>query len=73
MWSPPVLMRAVPGEDGPQVPFAEDQDAVGQLGPVADEEPDGGGALLEVYQQVAGLPAGSTLRVGCLVAPRKCA
>ena len=28
----PVVVGAIPGEDGPQVTFAEDQDAVGELG-----------------------------------------
>jgi hypothetical protein len=32
MWSPTVVMGAVLGEDGPQVPFTEDQDAVGEFG-----------------------------------------
>ena len=31
MWPPSVAARAVPGEDGAQVPFAEDQDAVGEF------------------------------------------
>jgi hypothetical protein len=38
MWSPRVVVRAGPGEDGPQVPFAEDQDAVGQLGSDGQDE-----------------------------------
>jgi hypothetical protein len=32
MWSLPVVVGAELGEDGPQVPLAEDQDAVGELG-----------------------------------------
>src|SRR5829696_8757183 len=32
MWPPPVVVGAVSGEDAPQVPFAEDQDTVGELG-----------------------------------------
>jgi hypothetical protein len=32
MWPPPVVAGAVSGEDGLQVPFTEDQDAVGELG-----------------------------------------
>jgi hypothetical protein len=32
MGPPPVVVAAIPGEDGPQVPFTEDQDAIGQLG-----------------------------------------
>jgi hypothetical protein len=32
MWPAPVVAGAVPSEDGPQVPLAEDQDAVGELG-----------------------------------------
>ena len=97
MWPPPVVVGAELGEDGPQVPFAEDQDAVGEFGSqdeafgeavrpwtsrwdldgvdscacqdgvergrelagsVADEEPEAGGAVVERYQQVAGLLGG---------------
>jgi len=32
MWPPTVVVGAVAGEDGPQVPLAEDQDAVGEFG-----------------------------------------
>jgi hypothetical protein len=32
MWPPSVVVGAVSGEDGPQVPLAEDQDAVGEFG-----------------------------------------
>jgi hypothetical protein len=32
MWPPPVVVGAVSGEYAPQVPFTEDQDAVGELG-----------------------------------------
>ena len=32
MWPPPVVVGAVSGEDAPQVPSTEDQDAVGELG-----------------------------------------
>jgi hypothetical protein len=32
MWPAAVVVDAVPGEDGPQVAFAEDQDAVGEFG-----------------------------------------
>jgi hypothetical protein len=38
MGPPAVVVGAVLGEDGPQVPFPEDQDAVGELRP-APEEP----------------------------------
>jgi hypothetical protein len=96
MWSPTVVMGAVLGKDGPQVPFTEDQGAVGEFGSgcqyesfgeavrsraarrdldgvdaragqdgvercgeltgaVAEEEPERGGALAEVHQEVAGL------------------
>jgi hypothetical protein len=96
MWPTAVVVGGVPGKDVPQVSFAEDQDAVGELGSigqdeafgeavrsrrsrrdfhgvnpgpaqdgverggelagrVADEEPKGGGAVVEVDQQVAGL------------------
>src|SRR4051812_13830948 len=56
----PVVVAAVLREDGPQVSFAEDQDAVGEFGSgaVADEEPEGGGAVVEVHEQVAGLLGG---------------
>ena len=55
------------------MPFTEDQDAVGELGSggqdgverpgelagsVADEESKGGGAVVEVHQEVAGLLGG---------------
>src|SRR5512133_546238 len=99
MLPPTVVVGAVLGEDGGQVPFAEDQDAVGEFGSggqdeafgeavrsrasgrdldcvdpgagedgvergrevagaVADEEPEAGGAVVEVPQQVAGLLGG---------------
>ena len=32
MWPPSVVVGAVSSEDGPQVPLAEDQDAVGEFG-----------------------------------------
>jgi hypothetical protein len=32
MWPRAVVVGAVLGEDGPQVPFADDQDAVGEFG-----------------------------------------
>ena len=32
VWSPTVVMGAVLGKDGPQVPLSEDQDAVGEFG-----------------------------------------
>jgi hypothetical protein len=38
MWPPPVVVGAVPGEDGPHVPFPEDQDAVGELGSGGQDE-----------------------------------
>jgi hypothetical protein len=38
MWPPPVVVRAVPGKDGPQVAFAEDEDAVGELGSGGQDE-----------------------------------
>jgi hypothetical protein len=94
MWPPAVVVGAVFGEDGPQVPFAEDQDAVGEFGSggqdeafgvavrpgtsgwdldgvdaaagkdgvegggelagaVGDEEPEAGGAVAEIHEQVA--------------------
>jgi hypothetical protein len=40
-------------------------------GAVADEEPEGGGALLEVHQRVAGL-LGCPAPVGWQVVPRMC-
>src|SRR6187551_2545033 len=99
MWPAAVVVGGVPGEDGPQVVFAEDEDAVGEFasdgqdeafgeavrsrasrwdlhgvdpdagqggiegggelaGSVADEEPEAGGAVVEVHQQVAGLLGG---------------
>src|SRR5919107_4435906 len=108
MWPPAVVVGAVPGEDSLQVPLAEDQDAVGEVGSggpdeafgeavrpqparrdlhrvdasagqdgiegggelagaVADEEPESGGAVGEVHQQVAGLLGGprSGRMTGC--------
>jgi hypothetical protein len=32
VWSPTVVMRAVLGQDGAQVPLTEDQDAIGEFG-----------------------------------------
>jgi hypothetical protein len=32
MWPPTVVVGAVAGEDGPQVPLADDQDAIGEFG-----------------------------------------
>jgi hypothetical protein len=91
VWSPTVVVGAVLGKYGPQLPFTEDQDAVGEFGsgclyesfgeadldgvdarvgqdgverrgelagPVADEEPEGGGMVVEVHQQVPGLLGG---------------
>ena len=99
MWPLAVVVGGVPGQDKPQVVFAEDQEAVGGFGSggadeafgeavrsrtsrrdlhgvdadvsqdgverggelagsVADEEPEGGGAVVEVHQQVAGLLGG---------------
>jgi hypothetical protein len=99
MWPSAVVVGSVPGKSGPQVSFAEDQDAVGEFssggpdeafgeavrprtsrwdlhrvdagagqyrvegggelsGSVADEEPEGGNAIVEVHQQVAGLLGG---------------
>ena len=112
MWPAAVVVGGVPGKDGPQVPFAEDQDAVGEFGSgganetfgeavrswtarwnlhgldagagedsvegggelasaVADEESEGGGAVVEVVSRLRACwvvqgPA------GWLVAPRMC-
>jgi hypothetical protein len=96
MWPPTVVVGAVGGKYGPQVPLAEDQDAVGEFGSdgqdesfgkslrsrtprrdlhgfdasasqdgidgggelagaVSNEEPDPGGTVVEVHQEVAGL------------------
>ena len=38
MWPPLVVVGAVPGEDGPQVPVTEDQDAVGEFGSGGQDE-----------------------------------
>jgi hypothetical protein len=38
MWSPTVVVSAVLGKDGPQVPLAEDQDAVGEFGSGGQDE-----------------------------------
>jgi hypothetical protein len=38
MWPPPVVVGDVPGKDSPQVAFAEDQDAVGELGSGGEDE-----------------------------------
>jgi hypothetical protein len=37
----PVVMPGVPGENRSQVPFAEDQHSVGDLGPGGEDEPFG--------------------------------
>ena len=39
MGSPPVVMALVLGQDRPQVPFAEDEHPVGDLGPGGENEP----------------------------------
>ena len=38
MWPPTVVVGAVAGEDGPQLPLTEDQDAVGELGSGGPDE-----------------------------------
>jgi hypothetical protein len=38
MWPSTVVMRAVLGEDSPQVPFSEDQHAVGEFGSGGEHE-----------------------------------
>jgi hypothetical protein len=38
MWPPAVVVVGVAGEEGSQVPFAEDQDAVGELGSGGQDE-----------------------------------
>ena len=38
MWTPAVVLNAVPGKDGPQVPLTEDQDPVGDFGPDGQHE-----------------------------------
>jgi hypothetical protein len=38
MWSTTVVVGGVPGEDGPKVPLAEDQDAVSELGSNGQDE-----------------------------------
>ena len=38
MWPPAVVVGAVLGEDGPQVAFAEDEDAVGEFGSGGQDE-----------------------------------
>jgi hypothetical protein len=99
MWAPPVVVGAVSGEDGSQVPLTEDQHAVGELGPdgqhepfgeavrprtprrnlhsvdpragqhtveaggelagpVADQEPERRGAVIQIHQQIPGLLGG---------------
>jgi len=39
MRAPPVVVGLVLGQDGPQVPLAEDQHLVGELGPGGEHEP----------------------------------
>jgi hypothetical protein len=39
MGAPPVVMSRVIGQDQPQMPFAEDQHPVGDLGPGGEHEP----------------------------------
>jgi hypothetical protein len=38
MWPSSVVVGGVPGQNGPQVAFAEDQDAVGELSPGSQDE-----------------------------------
>jgi hypothetical protein len=46
VWSPTVVMGAVLGKDGPQVPLTEDQDAVGEFGSGGQDESFGEGVWL---------------------------
>jgi hypothetical protein len=39
MGSPPVVVSLVLGQDRPQMPFAEDEHLVGDLGPGGEHEP----------------------------------
>ena len=105
VWPAAIVVGGVPSKDVPQMSFAEDQDAVGELGSggqdesfgeavrsrtsrwdshgidagagqdgiersgelagaVADEEPERGGTVVEVHQQVAGRSDGWSIR-GC--------
>jgi len=41
MRAPAVVMGRVPGQDGSQVPLAEDQHPIGELGPDGEHEPSG--------------------------------
>ena len=45
MWPPTVVMGAVAGKDSPQVPFTEDQDAVGEFGSGGQDESFGEAVL----------------------------
>jgi hypothetical protein len=38
MWPPTVVVGAVLGKNGPQVPLTEDKDAIGQFGPGGQHE-----------------------------------
>jgi hypothetical protein len=38
VWPAAVVVGGVPGKDGPQMSFAEDQDAVGELGSGGEDE-----------------------------------
>ena len=48
MWPPAVVVGAVLGEGGPQVAFAEDQDAVGEFGSGCVDESLGGARVLDI-------------------------
>jgi hypothetical protein len=62
MWAPPVVMGAVSGEDGPQVPLTEDQHAVGELGLDGQHEPFSEAVRprtpRRIHQQIPGLLGG---------------
>ena len=40
VWPSSVVVPGVPGENRPQVPFAEDQHPVGEFGPGGEDEPN---------------------------------
>jgi hypothetical protein len=51
MWPPTVVVGAVPGEGGLQMPFGEDRDAIGEFGSGGEHE--GGGCVATTYTRTA--------------------
>jgi hypothetical protein len=64
VWSPTVVMGAVLGKDGPQVPFTEDQDAVGEFGSGCQRESLGRAVRSRAARRSLGIFTASMRRPG---------